>query len=124
MSIECFVVNGCFPRRPLLTKTHVQCTCTLLLQGQYYVYLNAQYAHLGWHVGLTKSGKAKKGHRTTYPFGQKAIQFTRKPIVTPTPHFDLDLTKHQEDLTFIDEGQQVDVHKGPKQIGNIKYIDK
>ena len=99
-------------------------TCTLLLQGQYYVYLNAQYAHLGWHVGLTKSGKAKKGHRTTYPFGQKAIQFTRKPIVTPTPHFDLDLTKHQEDLTFIDEGQQVDVHKGPKQIGNIKYIDK
>ena len=122
MTIECFV-NGCFPRRPLNTKTHVHVRM-LFLQGQYYVYLNAQYAHLGWHVGLTKSGKAKKGHRTTYPFGQKAIQFTRKPIVTPTPHFDLDLTKHQEDLTFIDEGQQVDVHKGPKQIGNIKYIDK
>ena len=89
-----------------------------LSQGQYYVYLSAQYAHLGWHVGLTKSGKAKKGQKTAYPANQKAIQFLRKPIVTPT--FDLDLTKNNEDLTFIDEDHDQELHKGPMQVIKIK----
>ena len=89
-----------------------------LSQGQYYVYLSAQYAHLGWHVGLTKSGKAKKGQKTAYPVNQKAVQFLRKPIVTPT--FDLDLTKNNEDLTFIDEDHDQELHKGPMQVIKIK----
>ena len=48
------------------------------------MYLSAKFAHHGWHVGLTKAGKPKRGKRTAY--GQKAIQFIRKPIVPVTPN--------------------------------------
>ena len=73
-------------------------------------------------MGLTKRGKGKKGHKTSYPVGQKAIQFVRKPIVPVTPNFDLDLTKNHEDLAFIDEGHhdEEELHKGPMQVGKIK----
>ncbi|KAL3274073.1 hypothetical protein HHI36_015491 [Cryptolaemus montrouzieri] len=43
------------------------------LQGSYNVYLSRKYAHLGWYIGIKKSGKFKSGPKTGY--GQKAIQF-------------------------------------------------
>ncbi|KAK9888100.1 hypothetical protein WA026_000375 [Henosepilachna vigintioctopunctata] len=43
------------------------------LQGSYNVYLSRKYAHLGWYIGIKKSGKFKRGPKTAY--GQKAIQF-------------------------------------------------
>ena len=47
-------------------------------QGEFFVYLSVRYAHLGWHVGIKRSGKAKKAVKTVYPSEQKAIQFTHK----------------------------------------------
>lgn len=41
--------------------------------GQYNLYLSRKWAHLGWYVGIKKSGKSKPGPQTRY--GQKAIQF-------------------------------------------------
>lgn len=104
--------------------------------GQYYVYLSVKFAHLGWHVGLTKAGKAKRGKRTWY--GQKAVQFIRKPIVPVTPHFDwgaalgnngfdhtqMQLKNEERPLAFIDdddggdEGQLL-IAKGPTQVRKI-----
>lgn len=42
-------------------------------QGSYNTYLSRKYAHLGWYLGIRKSGKVKKGPKTAY--GQKAIKF-------------------------------------------------
>lgn len=42
-------------------------------QGSYNTYLSKKYAHLGWYLGIKKSGKWKRGSKTAY--GQKAIQF-------------------------------------------------
>ena len=98
-------------------------TGPLRFQGQYYIYLSAQYAHLGWHVGLTKRGMPKKGHKTSYPVGQKAIQFVRKSIVPTAPSFELDITEERhKDLTFIDEGHNEELHKGPLQVNTIKKV--
>ncbi|GAB6020850.1 hypothetical protein CHUAL_003502 [Chamberlinius hualienensis] len=36
-------------------------------------YLSRNYSHLGWYVGIKKSGKPKPGPKTA--FGQKAIMF-------------------------------------------------
>ncbi|KAK6641009.1 hypothetical protein RUM44_012708 [Polyplax serrata] len=44
-----------------------------LVYGQYNLYLSRKWAHLGWYVGIKKSGKGKPGPQTRY--GQKAIQF-------------------------------------------------
>ena len=107
------------------------------LQGQYYVYLSAKFAHHGWHVGLTKAGKAKRGRRTWH--GQKAIQFARKPIVPVTPNFtNFFGTKnthvgisgtpgfdHQEaEMAFIDEDvpeiEREVLRTGPTKIRQIK----
>ncbi|XP_066153026.1 fibroblast growth factor 1-like [Euwallacea fornicatus] len=41
--------------------------------GSYNNYLSRHYAHLGWYIGLKKSGKFKKGPKTK--FGQKAVKF-------------------------------------------------
>ncbi|XP_050297677.1 fibroblast growth factor 1-like [Anthonomus grandis grandis] len=41
--------------------------------GSYNNYLSRQYAHLGWYMGIKKSGKFKKGSKTK--FGQRAIKF-------------------------------------------------
>ena len=106
------------------------------------MYLSAKFAHHGWHVGLTKAGKPKRGKRTAY--GQKAIQFIRKPIVPVTPlntpvasaaSNNLAASKffdHQGqagDLAFIDEeleeGGEVEtmlLSKGPTQVRQIKEI--
>ncbi|KAG7165545.1 Fibroblast growth factor 1-like [Homarus americanus] len=43
------------------------------LSGAFFNYLNKKYAHLGWYLGIKKSGKGKKGHKTEY--GQRAVQF-------------------------------------------------
>ncbi|XP_021925338.1 putative fibroblast growth factor 1 isoform X3 [Zootermopsis nevadensis] len=43
------------------------------LLGYYNTYLSRKYAHLGWYVGIKKSGKPKRGSKTKW--GQKAIQF-------------------------------------------------
>ncbi|KAJ4436144.1 hypothetical protein ANN_18771 [Periplaneta americana] len=43
------------------------------LFGYYNTYLSRKYAHLGWYVGIKKSGKPKRGSKTKW--GQKAIQF-------------------------------------------------
>lgn len=43
------------------------------LSGAFYNYLSKKYAHLGWYLGLKKSGKGKRGHKTEY--GQRAVQF-------------------------------------------------
>ncbi|RZC32117.1 FGF domain containing protein [Asbolus verrucosus] len=42
-------------------------------QGSYNTYLSLKYAHLGWYIGIKKSGKCKRGPQTAY--GQKAISF-------------------------------------------------
>lgn len=42
-------------------------------QGSYNTYLSLKYSHMGWYIGIKKSGKFKKGPKTKY--GQKAIQF-------------------------------------------------
>lgn len=83
------------------------------------MYLSAKFAHFGWHVGLTKSGKAKSGKRTAY--GQKAIQFARKPIVPVTPHFDKGIIDQDQTLAFIDEEEE-DLLKGPQKIRRIKDL--
>ncbi|XP_075227068.1 fibroblast growth factor 1-like [Lycorma delicatula] len=41
--------------------------------GQYNTYLSRKFGHLGWYVGIKKSGKHKPGNRTRW--GQKSIQF-------------------------------------------------
>ncbi|KAJ8959133.1 hypothetical protein NQ318_022391 [Aromia moschata] len=43
------------------------------LQGSYNAYLSRKYAHLGWYIGIKKSGRFKRGHKTAY--GQKAVRF-------------------------------------------------
>ena len=100
----------------------------IFLQGQYYVYLSAKFAHHGWYIGLTKAGKAKKGHRTWH--GQKAIQFQRQPIVPPVvtpnlggggPHQESSNIRQEEGLTFIDEDQENgDLPERPTQVHTIK----
>jgi hypothetical protein len=42
-------------------------------QGSYNTYLSLKHAHLGWYLGIKKSGKYKRGSKTKY--GQKAISF-------------------------------------------------
>nr|CAI5854495.1 unnamed protein product [Callosobruchus analis] len=42
-------------------------------RNQYNTYLSRKYAHLGWYIGLKKSGKMKRGPKTS--FHQKAVQF-------------------------------------------------
>ncbi|KAF5270599.1 hypothetical protein FQA39_LY01337 [Lamprigera yunnana] len=42
-------------------------------QGSYNTYLSRKYAHLGWYLGIKKSGKFKKGPKTT--FKQNAVLF-------------------------------------------------
>ncbi|XP_030763423.1 fibroblast growth factor 1-like [Sitophilus oryzae] len=42
-------------------------------QGSYNAYLSRAFAHLGWYLGIKKSGKFKKGPKTKY--GQKAVKF-------------------------------------------------
>ncbi|XP_060522356.1 fibroblast growth factor 1-like [Cylas formicarius] len=42
-------------------------------QGSYNVYLSRNWAHLGWYLGIKKSGKFKRGPKTK--LGQKAIRF-------------------------------------------------
>ena len=90
------------------------------------MYLSAKFAHHGWYVGLTKAGKAKKGHRTWS--GQKAIKFQRAPIVPPVttpnlgPHQDSNKwLQNEEGLAFIDEDQENgDLPKGPTQVRTIQ----
>lgn len=41
--------------------------------GSYNTYLSRKYAHLGWYLGIKKSGAFKKGPKTSYR--QKAVQF-------------------------------------------------
>lgn len=43
------------------------------LSGAFFNYLNKKHAHLGWYLGIKKSGKGKQGHKTEY--GQRAVQF-------------------------------------------------
>ncbi|XP_044758526.1 fibroblast growth factor 1-like [Coccinella septempunctata] len=43
------------------------------LRGLYNIYLSRKYAHLGWYIGIKKSGNFKRGPKTGYT--QKAIQF-------------------------------------------------
>ncbi|CAL4058669.1 unnamed protein product [Meganyctiphanes norvegica] len=43
------------------------------LSGAFFNYLSRKYAHMGWYLGIKKSGKPKKGHKTEY--GQRAVQF-------------------------------------------------
>lgn len=42
-------------------------------QGYYKTYLSKLYAHLGWFIGIKKSGRPKRGHKTGYR--QKAVKF-------------------------------------------------
>ncbi|XP_045476797.1 fibroblast growth factor 1-like [Harmonia axyridis] len=43
------------------------------LKGLYNIYLSRKYAHLGWYIGIKKSGNFKRDPKTGYK--QKAIQF-------------------------------------------------
>lgn len=43
------------------------------LRGLYNVYLSKKYEKQGWYLGIKKSGKFKKGSKTSIK--QKAVQF-------------------------------------------------
>ncbi len=82
---------------------------------------------MGWHIGIKKNGKAKKGKRTAFPPGQKAIQFLRKPIVPVTPALGkgLDLAQRLDSsaMAFIDDDDQGDSSnavRGPQKVGTLK----
>lgn len=42
-------------------------------QGSYNSYLSRKFSHMGWYLGIKKSGKFKNGSKTTYR--QKAVLF-------------------------------------------------
>ena len=91
------------------------------------MYLSVRFAHHGWHIGIKKNGAAKKGKRTAFPPGQKAIQFLRKPIVPVTPAFgkgSVDLAQRLEStgMAYIDEDDGVSstAVRGPQQVGTLK----
>ncbi|KAL1131253.1 hypothetical protein AAG570_010871 [Ranatra chinensis] len=46
--------------------------------GMHNIYLSKKYAHLGWYVGIKKSGKPKPGPQTSR--GQKATRFVPRRI--------------------------------------------
>ena len=90
-------------------------------------------------ISLNKAGKPKRGKRTAY--GQKAIQFIRKPILpvplnspTGTPSNGLFDNQGQpvggEDLAFIDDEEIEEeqgpgafmLSKGPTQVRQIRQI--
>lgn len=55
------------------------------LQDRFFIYLSVRWSHLGWHVGIKRSGKAKRATKTVYPKDQKAIQFEHLfPYPIPT----------------------------------------
>ncbi len=67
-----------------------------------------RWAHLGWHVGIKRSGKAKRGTRTWYPPHQKAIQFShRRPYPAAPTEGDVGaaLGKDFPPLAYIDEDE-------------------
>ncbi|KAL7646652.1 UNVERIFIED_CONTAM: hypothetical protein RMT77_001903 [Armadillidium vulgare] len=43
------------------------------LSGAFFNYLSRKHAHLGWYLGIKKSGKPKRAHKTEY--GQRAVQY-------------------------------------------------
>ncbi|CAG9765210.1 unnamed protein product [Ceutorhynchus assimilis] len=60
----------------LYAEADAECPRAVFIEsfhGSYNNYLSRHYAHLGWYIGLKKSGKFKKGPKTK--FGQKAIKF-------------------------------------------------
>ena len=64
--------------------------CLSSFQGHYFLYLSVRWSHLGWYVGIKRSGKVKKGEKTWYPGGQKAIQFSHvRPYPAPPTNVDL-----------------------------------
>lgn len=77
------------PKGNLYAETDDSNEATIFLEtsnGYYLNYLSKKYAHMGWHVGVTKQGRAKNGNKTWYPWGQKAIQFVaRKAYDEPHP---------------------------------------
>ena len=77
------------PKGNLYAETDDSNEATIFLEssnGYYLNYLSKKYAHMGWHVGVTKQGRAKNGSKTWYPWGQKAIQFvSRKAYDEPHP---------------------------------------
>ncbi|TRY69946.1 hypothetical protein TCAL_05211 [Tigriopus californicus] len=74
-------------------------------QGVYFVYLNVHSAHLGWHLGIKKSGKVKNGKKTWNPSSQKAIQFSHKFSFQTTRPIDQGFPFGEKipPLAFIDE---------------------
>lgn len=73
-SVICFIFN-LFYYHLVLQRSHLE-ECTVFiesLKGQYNMYLSRHYAHLGWYVGLKRSGKVKKGSKTGH--NQKACKF-------------------------------------------------
>ena len=63
-----------------------------------------RFAHHGWYVGIKKTGRAKNGRKTWYPWGQKAIRFAaRKPF--PEPHPIKQITnRHGLTLIILNDG--------------------
>ena len=78
-----------------------------------FVVLSKRYAHLGWHIGLKKTGNDKNGRRTWYPWGQKAIRFVaRRPY--PQPHPLKQITnRHGLTLTLMADGSVRGLALGP-----------
>lgn len=82
---------------------------------------------MGWYVGLTKSGKAKKGSKTWYPPFQKAIQFvTKKQTVFTLPSdvvksIDVSAENMNGNLTVVPPGTPGDTSLVFPP--NIKFID-
>ncbi len=87
-----------------------------LFQGRYFTYLSVRWSHLGWHVGIKRSGKAKKAVKTVYPSSQKAIQFLHlRPFPAPPT---------EEDLGRAISAAEGAAEKGPVDFPAMAYIDE
>lgn len=75
--------------------------------GDSSTYLSSKWAHMGWHVGIKKSGQSKNGKRTTFPSKQKAIEFVHKQPYPLPINIDFEFMKESlPPIAFIDDDLQ------------------
>ena len=77
-------------------------------------FLSVAWAHLGWHLGITRKGAAKRGRKTVFPGRQRAVQFLFREAVAPG-----------EGEVEIQHLNNVDIHKVFRdEVDTLKYIDE
>ncbi len=88
---------------PLCGTDRVPQSPAVVYKSFVHIYSKA-YAHLGWYVGIKKSGDAKNGRLTWYPWGQKAVFFVpRRAFAEHHPLKQL-VNRHGFALVILDDG--------------------